>query len=351
MINVRKSDGRIKASKIIVNNNDSKKVVYNYSEVNSPDYVSSVVSLSPKFGVELDRTEVPIPTIIKDLEFGVSWIKVQGADAKELERVKNNVRSSALNSIKNLYNSGGKSSKYRANVCLKKDPMNTKKFLSEHKDLLIMRADKGGATVLINETDYKNTTTELVNDPVVYKKVKSDPTNKYQDLIHRSVKKMVNDGIIDKLEAKSFSTRNAVPPRLYGLRKVHKTGCKMRPVVSWIQTPCYKLASFLHLILVPVVDTFSFNVRNSTELVELLEKTRLPDNYILVSLDVVSLFTTIPNELVSATIEEYWEDFKNMAKVPKETLIELVNICFSTSYFTSYNDILYNWMGLLWRIR
>ncbi|CAG5073477.1 Protein of unknown function [Cotesia congregata] len=145
---------------------------------NSPDYVTNVLSLSPKFGVELDITEIPILTIFKDLEFGVSRIKVQGADAKELEVVKNNVRLRALNSIMNLYNSGGNKSKDRADFCLKKDLMNIRKFLSEHKDLLVMRPDKGDATVLMNEMEYKRAMNELVNDPALYKKVKTYPTNK-----------------------------------------------------------------------------------------------------------------------------------------------------------------------------
>lgn len=79
-------------------------------------------------------------------------------------------------------------------------------------------------------------------------------------------------------------------------------------------------------------------MKNSSELVEFLHNVRLPENYVLVSLDVVSLFTNVPKELVLLTIEENWDDFKCVINIPKDHLIELVKMCFDTSYFTFQND-------------
>ncbi|XP_057340580.1 uncharacterized protein LOC130677745 [Microplitis mediator] len=84
----------------------------------------------------------------------------------------------------------------------------------------------------------------------------------------------------------------------------------------------------------PVINKFEVNVRNSAELVEFLHNVKLPEDYVLVSLDVVSLFTNIPKELVLSTIEENWDEFKTVIRIPKDKLIELVKMCFDTSYFT-----------------
>ncbi|CAD6219844.1 GSCOCG00011531001-RA-CDS [Cotesia congregata] len=146
----------------------------------------------------------------------------------------------------------------------------------------------------MERNEYINVMSEMLDDQLVYRKINADPTNKYQVKINKLLKRFVNEGVMDELMGKSLMTLNALPPRLYGLRKVHKAGCKMRPVVSCIKSPCYKLAAFLHSLVMPVINNFEVNVRNSAELVEFLHSVRLPENYVLVSLDVVSLFTNVP---------------------------------------------------------
>ncbi|XP_074112299.1 uncharacterized protein LOC141536002 [Cotesia typhae] len=168
--------------------------------------------------------------------------------------------------------------------------------------------------------------------------VESSSRNLVTNILRPLVERHVEDEVIDDWMGKSLKTVNGLPPRLYGLRKVHKAGCKMRPVVSCIKSPCYKVAKFLHTMLTPVIDTFDINVKNSVELVELCSTVRLPEGYVLVSLDVVSLFTNIPKELVLSTIEENWDDFKRVTKLWKKDLIDLVTICFDTSYFTFNNE-------------
>ncbi|CAD6230771.1 GSCOCG00012197001-RA-CDS [Cotesia congregata] len=68
-------------------------------------------------------------------------------------------------------------------------------------------------------------------------------------------------------------------------------------------------------------------------MVNFLNEVRLLPDYVLVSLDVVSLFTNIPKALVLTIIEEEWESITELVKVPKNTLCNLINVCFETSYF------------------
>lgn len=52
----------------------------------------------------------------------------------------------------------------------------------------------------------------------------------------------------------------------------------------------------------------------------------------------ISLFTNIPKELVVSTIEENWDNFKLVITIPKDYLIEIIKMCFDTSYFTFQNE-------------
>ncbi|KAI4476134.1 hypothetical protein M0804_013841 [Polistes exclamans] len=115
----------------------------------------------------------------------------------------------------------------------------------------------------------------------------------------------------------------------------------MRPVVSSIGSPCYKIAKFLHLLLTRTISSkFVFSIKNSFEFAEFIRGTKLPEGYILVSLDVISLFTNIPKELVIKIIEDNWDELSKYITVHKKTLIELIQFCFELSYFR-FNGVFY----------
>ncbi|CAD6210759.1 GSCOCG00010931001-RA-CDS [Cotesia congregata] len=108
---------------------------------------------------------------------------------------------------------------------------------------------------------------------------------------------------------------------------------------SCINSPCYNLARHLHRLLIPLIDTFEMNVKNSSSLVNKLSSVILPAGYILVSLDVVSLFTMIPKDLVMEIISVKWDDFKELLELPKEVILKMISICFDTSYFTFKKEV------------
>ncbi|XP_046382357.1 uncharacterized protein LOC124153305 [Ischnura elegans] len=71
-------------------------------------------------------------------------------------------------------------------------------------------------------------------------------------------------------------------------------GTPLRPIVSAIVAPTYNLARYLAGILSPYVGGCEHHIKNSAEFVGTLEELRTDENDLLVSLDVVSLFTRVP---------------------------------------------------------
>jgi hypothetical protein len=68
----------------------------------------------------------------------------------------------------------------------------------------------------------------------------------------------------------------------------------LRPIVSNIGAPTYQLAKFLTGILNPFVGRSIRHVKNSTEFVHTLSTLRVGPEDLMVSFDMVSLFTRVP---------------------------------------------------------
>ena len=82
-----------------------------------------------------------------------------------------------------------------------------------------------------------------------------------------------------------------VCPKFYGLPKIHKPDVPLKPIVA---SPTYNLVKYLAEILKPFVGKSEHYVVNSKKFITKIEQTKLDEDEILVSFDVVSLFTNVP---------------------------------------------------------
>ena len=92
---------------------------------------------------------------------------------------------------------------------------------------------------------------------------------------------------------------------MYGLSKVHKVNCPLRPVVSYINTPSYFMAKYFINIRKSVPRPFS-NMKNSLDFISKIKNLEIPNNHIIISSDLTSLFTNVPLNLVLTSIEKRW---------------------------------------------
>lgn len=84
-----------------------------------------------------------------------------------------------------------------------------------------------------------------------------------------------------------LTSMNPQPSKLYSLIKLHKHHNSIRPVVSFVTAPSYKLSKEL-LTTINKYICFSpeFSVRNSIELIDKLKSFHVPNKGKLVSFDV-----------------------------------------------------------------
>uniref|UniRef100_H2ZXP3 Uncharacterized protein n=1 Tax=Latimeria chalumnae TaxID=7897 RepID=H2ZXP3_LATCH len=142
------------------------------------------------------------------------------------------------------------------------DELKVLKRLRKNPDVTL-KADKGGATVVMNKLDYVAKTMELLGDMRTYRILQKDPT--------KSITNKVVNKILDLKRQDKFCIGEygrvypcaPVSPRFYGLPKIHKEGNPLRPIVSNIGSPTYALAKYLCIIISPLVNNSTCTVKNS----------------------------------------------------------------------------------------
>ena len=96
----------------------------------------------------------------------------------------------------------------------------------------------------------------------------------------------------------------ANPPQLYGLPKIHKDGIPLRPILSSFQVPCYQLSKYVGHILKNIISD-QYNVRNSDDFKDRIGRLNIKNDEMMVSFDVVSLFTNIPVVRLCNSVEKF----------------------------------------------
>ena len=89
------------------------------------------------------------------------------------------------------------------------------------------------------------------------------------------------------------------PPRIpvfYTLTKIHKPTLVGSPIISGCGCPTGRLSSFVDKLLQPIAQIQDSYLKDTSHFIRFIESTRVPRNTFLVSMDVTSLYTNIPQE-------------------------------------------------------
>ena len=88
--------------------------------------------------------------------------------------------------------------------------------------------------------------------------------------------------------------RNTYTPLFYGWPKIHKPNCPLRPVVSECDGPTNNLLSCITLFIQPLASNLPLHIKDKSISSVLLKKLLpLPTNALLITADVMSLYTNI----------------------------------------------------------
>ena len=206
--------------------------------------------------------------------------------------------------------------------------------LQNNKDIIIKKTDKGNTIVIDDKQEYIEDCLKHLNDPHTYNKLPNDPTTRIAKDIRRYLTQCHRLGLIDQA-----TLDTCMPPeeprtqKFYMLRKMYKDPKKLRPMVSGCNGATERISSFTDTLLQPVMKDTPSYIKDSKQFINFIESTPLPAHTILLTIDVSSLYTNIPQEEGITACIETLQEYDLPHKPPDHVFRTLM------TYILKYNTI------------
>ena len=196
--------------------------------------------------------------------------------------------------------------------------------------------------VIMDRQDYINKANHLLNQST-YKSITKDPTNSIKNKLINILKRVKTKTGLDSNTYKSMYPTGCVPPKFYGLPKIHKPDTPLRPIVSSCGSVTYGVAKELAKILKPLVGKSPHHITSTQDFVEQARQIKLEPGECLSSYDVSALFTSVPIDPALNIIKDLLDKdttLKERTVMEVGDIILLLEFCLKNTYF-SFQDQFY----------
>lgn len=188
----------------------------------------------------------------------------------------------------------------------------------------------------------------LLNDQSNFEPLTNDPTTRCTNEIKKRLESLQSRNFIDKRKKLLLVPTAPIPPRVYGLYKIHKPNHPLRLITSTIQSPSYDVAKELTFVLTRSFSSSKFAKKNSREVLDTIRSHRLLRDQRLVSFDMVNCFGSIPTTLaIDLVAKQFDQNIAPHTNWPKDDFISLLKYCldecnyllFEGAYYRQKNGI------------
>ena len=208
--------------------------------------------------------------------------------------------------------------------------------LKKDRDIMVLPADKGKATVILDKKDYNSKIEAILNDTKTYQPLKKDPTTSIKNKLINILKPWKKDGSVSKPLCRQLYPTTDQAPKFYGLPKIHKPDMPLRPIVSGIGSVTEGCAKHLSKVLNAVKGNNGHAIRNSIDFVKKVQDLEVTPGLKMVSFDVSALFTSIPIDLALKAIKSKLErdtGWETLTELSLDRVLILLELCLSSTYF------------------
>jgi len=220
--------------------------------------------------------------------------------------------------------------------------------LLNNPKIMIKPADKGSAIVVMNTQDYIAEGENQLQNPDFYIEVPSDRTKKHKEDVDLVLDDMLDDKQISQRCHQYLSEGGLRTPLFYMLPKIHKNKIPPpgRPILSANDCPTERISGFVDHFLRPIVENTKSYVKDTTHFLNILSTYKnLPPDTLIVTLDVGSLYTNIPNDEGIQAVNTFLKENRNENEYPKNSyLSKLLELVLTKNNF-EFNDKHYLQVG------
>ena len=156
----------------------------------------------------------------------------------------------------------------RNNLSKRERLANLDRLISNNRDTIIKPADKGGATVILNTTDYLQEAKCQLDNDTYYKRIEEDCTSGHEQTINHCIDDLVKNGEIQHDVAKLLKPAQSRAPIFYKLPKIHKINNPGRPVISSVNSHTENISAYVDEFLRPIAERLPSYIRDTTDFIQ-----------------------------------------------------------------------------------
>ena len=211
------------------------------------------------------------------------------------------------------------------------------KQLFKNRDITIKPADKGYAVVILDTAAYIAKAERQLSDPNFYSRQDCDLTPVHNSMVQQVLSDMLARDEIDQSCHNFLYQKEPKTPRFYTLPKIHKSTQPPpgHPILSANQSPTEQISAFVDYFLKPTIPYQRSYVKDTTHFLQILQGIPpLPPESHLVTLDVTSLYTNIPNKEGIRAVAKTLAKYRPGAQHPNnQSLVQLLGLVLNKNNF------------------
>jgi hypothetical protein len=209
--------------------------------------------------------------------------------------------------------------------------------LKNNQDIRILPADKGSTTVVMNTSDYTAEIEKQLSDTHTYRPLNTDPTQRFSEELTELIQISAIPNKISQDTIELLIPEKPTTPKIYILPKIHKGVLPPpgRPIVAGCGSLTERASAYVDSYLQPFVHNLTSYIKDTYDFLDKLNSLPqpLPHNSILATIDVSSLYTSIPNAHGLSAIEHFLQTRPKGSLPTTHFIVSLAQFILEKNYF------------------
>ena len=197
----------------------------------------------------------------------------------------------------------------------------------------------------MDTADYVKEAERQLSDTNFYVKTTTNRTVEFAEKISEVLQNMRDN---DEIEEEHFQfclpKKNCRTAKFYFLPKIHKKKVVGRPIISGNGSPTENISAYVDEHIKEYVKVFPSYVKDTTDFINKIRNLKTQNRIILVTMDVTSLYTNIPNHEGKTAVERTLIEHNYSGKTSRRSLMKLLDCVLHMNNF-EFNDENYLQVG------